>query len=67
MYIFDYRYNYLTLNAKFQINDILNNVKNNINNMVDKIKLENKLDMNEKTDLKPNGIGRKQRCHIVKN
>lgn len=37
------------------MNDILNNVKN----IADKIKLEKKLDINENTDLKPNGIGRK--------
>lgn len=41
-----------------QMNDILNNVKNKANNMVDKIKLDKKLDSSEGNDLKPNGIGR---------
>lgn len=40
------------------MNDILNNVKNKANNMVDKIKLDKKLDSSEGNDLKPNGIGR---------
>lgn len=42
----------------FQMNDILNKI-NNVNNIADKIKLEKKLDLNESTDLKPNGLGRK--------
>lgn len=40
------------------MNDILNKI-NNVNNIADKIKLDKKLDLDESTDLKPNGLGRK--------
>ncbi|XP_073817547.1 BIR repeat containing ubiquitin-conjugating enzyme isoform X2 [Musca autumnalis] len=40
-----------------KMNDILNNVKNKANNLVDKTKLEKKMDGSESTYLKPNGIG----------
>lgn len=49
------------------MSDILNNVKNKANNLVDKTKLEKKMDGSESVDLKPNGIGRKYRCSMPTN